>query len=350
MTIKIYFNKNHLAIIQCLFLLILCAPFLSAQKINGMTYFGPDMPVQSISMFEGIKSTNANWVALVPEATLSRTTLQLIPDEKNHHWGETIEANIEAINMAKQAGLKVFVKPHIVLNKKSDSDSKLISANWRGEIWFDNEQDWQLFESSYRSYIIKLAQISNQYHVALFAIGTELKSFVKSRPQFWSSLIKEVKEIYHGPVTYAANWDEYNDITFWSELDFIGVDTYFPINKMETPRVKKTIRNWKNIQKDLKKISLEENREIILTEFGYRNVSYAGKEPWIHDKGNIDSLNNEAQANLYQAFFETFWKEPWVAGGFSWRWFAQEEKGIEKSFSIQGKPALEILQKWYSPF
>lgn len=322
---------------------------LCGQKINGMSYFGPDMPVQTIGMFEDIKSTNANWVALIPEATINRTSLEFIPDEQNYHWGETIEANIEAIQLAKKAGLKVFLKPHVVLEKKINARAKIAEASWRGEINFELEADWKIFETNYKNYIIELAKISHKHKVDLFAIGTELKSFVMARPEFWNSLIKEVKDIYSGPITYAANWDEYQDISFWAELDFIGVDTYFPINKMETPRIKKTVRNWKSIQKDLKKMSVAENRQILLTEFGYRNVSYAGKEPWIHDKGNVASLNNETQANLYQAFFQTFWDEPWIAGGFSWKWFAQEKQGLDTSFSIQGKPALEILQKWYSP-
>lgn len=322
---------------------------LTGQKINGMSYFGPDMPVQTIEMFQEIKSTNSNWVGLIPEATISRSTIAFIPDELNHHWGETIEANIEAIQLAKRAGLKVFLKPHVVLDKNVQFGDKIEEASWRGEITFEHEADWKVFESNYKNYIIDLAKISQEHEVDLFAIGTELKSFVIARPGFWRTLIKEVKEIYSGPITYAANWDEYQYIPFWSDLDFIGVDTYFPINKMETPRIKKTIRNWRSIQRDLKKMSVAENRQILLTEFGYRNVSYAGKEPWIHDKGNIATLNNETQANLYQAFFQTFWDEPWIAGGFSWKWFAQERQGLDTSFSIQGKPALEILQKWYSP-
>lgn len=321
---------------------------LHGQKINGMSYFGPDMPIQTVEMFEDIKATNANWVGLIPEATINRKNLAFIPDEQNHHWGETIEANIEAIQLAKQAGLKVFLKPHVVLAKEQSHSDKIIEASWRGEIQFNNEGDWLTFEDNYKNYIIGLAKIAHQYEVDLFAIGTELKSFALSRPQFWNDLIQDVRGIYKGPITYAANWDEYQDITFWGALDFIGVDTYFPINKMETPKIKKTIRNWKSIQRDLKTKSIEENRQILLTEFGYRNVSYAGKEPWIHDKGNIASLNNETQANLYQAFFQTFWNEPWVAGGFSWKWFAQENQGLDTSFSIQGKPALDVLQKWYS--
>jgi len=83
-----------------------------------------------------------------------------------------------------------------------------------------------------------------------------------------------------------------------------------------------------------------------LTEFGYRSVSYAGKRPWTHDKGPA-TINNQAQVNLYKAFFQTFWKEKWVAGGFAWKWFYEPPKKNNTSFSVQGKPALKVVQKWY---
>jgi len=347
-----YFKLKY-TFLRFLSLLFLSILFLTesgySQKINGMSYQGPSQPVQTLEMFEKLKVTNATWIALVPEATLNRSQLNLYSDEENDHWGETIEANIEAILLAKEAGLKIFLKPHIVLEKNKNLNDKTGGASWRGEILLQNERDWKILEKNYQDYILKLAEISNHYQVDLFAIGTELKSFALARPEFWKKLIILVRSIYSGPITYAANWDEYQEILFWEDLDYIGVDTYFPINKMKTPRINKTIRNWKSIRKDLKKISSSENRQILLTEFGYRNVSYAGKEPWLHDKGNISQLNNETQANLYQAFFQSFWGESWVAGGFSWQWFANEKSGNNTSFSIQGKPALEILQKWYSP-
>lgn len=347
-------------------LICLMSTSLTAQKINGMSFSGPSDPFLTLEMFESIKTSNANWTALVPEATLDRSTLMLLPDEENDWWSETIEANIQAIQLAKQAGLKVFLKPHVVLSKIEEINfSKAIFINnnrtsqkpkkdktrgveWRGDLSLKKEKDWRILEISYERYILQLAKVAQTQEVDLFAVGTELKKFSTQRPAFWKQLIQKVRKIYHGPITYAANWDEYNKITFWQDLDYIGVDTYFPVNRMKTPEVRKTIKNWKAIQKQLRKFSKSENRQILLTEFGYRNVSYAGKRPWTHDKGENIPSNNQAQVNLYQAFFHTFWKKSWVAGGFSWKWFAQPKSGKDTSFSLQGKPALTVLQKWYA--
>ena len=322
---------------------------LNAQRMNGMSFSGPRDSTLTLEMFESIKISNANWVALIPQGKLDRNTLMILPDEGNDWWCNTIEANTKGIRLAKQAGLKVFVKPHVVLSKLEEVvTDKTRGAEWRGDLSLRKEKDWRILELSYEKYVLKLAKIAQEEKVDLFSVGTELKKFAMQRPDFWKQLIQKVKNVYNGPLTYAANWDEYHKITFWEDLDYIGVDTYFPVNRTKTPDVKKTIKNWKSIQKELKQLSKAENRQILLTEFGYRNVSYAGRRPWTHDKGEDIPTNNQTQVNLYQAFFETFWEKDWVAGGFSWKWFAHPKSGKDTSFSVQGKPALAVLQKWYA--
>lgn len=330
-----------------------CEP-LTAQKISGMSFSGPEKPSLNMEMFESIKVSNADWIALIPEAILDRTTLKLKEDSTNHWWGQTIEANVQGIKLAKEAGFKVFLKPHIVLgkipekdnNKKSVKD-KTKGAEWRGDFAATNEADWQIIEKSYETYIIKLATVAADLEVDMFSVGTELRLFATKRPAFWRKLIQKVRNIYSGPLTYSANWDEYQKIPFWQLLDYIGVDTYFPVNRMETPDLKKTLKNWQSIQKQMKKLSKREDKKILLTEFGYRNVAYAGKRPWTHNKGPA-IVNNQAQVNLYKAFFQTFWKEKWVAGGFAWKWFYEPQEANNTSFSIRGKPALSVVQKWYA--
>ena len=346
--------------------MLLLAPISGkAQRINGISFSGPKHPSLKQEMFENMKLSNADWVALIPEATLDRTTLTLKADSTNNWWSETIEANIEGIQLAKKAGLKVFLKPHIVLgkiprkeksqvnqgtinqnNKTNTKKDKTKGAEWRGAFSAKNEADWQTLEQSYEAYILKLAAIAQEFEVELFGVGTELKQFAFKRPAYWRQLIQKVRNIYKGKLTYSANWDEYQKITFWQSLDYIGVDTYFPINRMATPNLKKTLKNWKKIQKQIKKISKKENRQILLTEFGYRSVSYAGKRPWTHDK-DAAIVNNEAQVVLYEAFFQTFWEKSWVAGGFAWQWFYQPSASSNTSFSVQNKPALVVLQEWF---
>ncbi|MEO1259179.1 MAG: hypothetical protein AAFZ15_10300, partial [Bacteroidota bacterium] len=332
-------------------------------KINGMSFRAPRIPPLVDNKINEIKNSNANWVAIVPEATLERTTLKLRPDDKNDWWGETIDANIEVIKSAKNAGFKIMLKPQIVLSKLSPNTRKINfsfkkknsnklnidktrGVEWRGDFEAKNESDWKIWEASYEAYILNLARVADSLNVELFCIGNEMRQSAVKRPDFWRQLIKKTRAIYDGPLTYSANWDEYDKITFWNELDFIGLDTYFPINSSAIPSVKKTVKNWKPILRRLKKFSKKNKRQIIITEFGYRNIEYAGRRPWLHDFGK-DEMNNDAQFNLYEAFFQAFWHQKWVAGGFLWQWFHTLKNDINTTYSPQGKPALEVVRKWY---
>ena len=330
-------------------------------KINGISFLGPKSPNLTPQMIESVKSAHANWIALIPEATLNRYTLQLRPDTTNDHWSETIIGNIQAIQYAKAAGLKVMLKPHIVLSKSIQETAKSGYINykkkqfpldktgkayWRGEFKAINERDWSVWEQQYESYLLKLAKIADSLEVELFCVGTELKEFAVKRAQFWRQLIQKVRQNYQGKITYAANWDEYTKISFWADLDFIGINTYIPINKAKVPTVDKTLKTWQIHLKQIRKISKQFQRPILITEFGYRNIEYAGRQPWRFDFG-YDQLNNQAQVNLYEAFFQAFWKKKWVIGGFLWHWDYLPQPINNTDFSPQGKPALEVIKKWY---
>ena len=340
----------------------------STEKIKGMSFIGPKEKFLSLEMFEPIKTTHAEWIALMPEVTLERMTLQFRSDSENEWWTKTIEGNLLAIKTAKQAGFKVMLKPHVLLSKIPNTKNrfwagskvsypsapnyirrfdKTKAVKWRGEFDARNEKDWRTFEENYEAYILELAHHAEALDVDIFCVGTELKKSAVKRPQFWRKLIKKVRAIYNGTVIYSANWDEYESISFWEELDYIGLNSYFPINAMAVPNIKKTIKNWKPIQRKIKQISKRTNRKILMTEFGYRNIAHAGRKPWIHLGDGKVEANNQTQYNLYQAFFEAFWNKPWMAGGFSWQWFYQARYEGNTDFSVQEKPALEVLQNWY---
>lgn len=57
-------------------------------------------------------------------------------------------------------------------------------------------------------------------------IRTECKTAVNLRPLFWESLIKSIRAEFKRVVSYAANWDNYQNIPFWDKLDFICIDAF----------------------------------------------------------------------------------------------------------------------------
>ena len=97
---------------------------------------------------------------------------------------------------------------------------------------------------------------------------------------------------------------------------------------------------------EIQKVSEENKRPVLFTEYGYRNVDYNTAEPWKENEGN---QNNKAQVNAYEAFYQSFAGKKWFAGGFVWKWYADVERhrlsNIE--FTPQDKPAEKVIENWY---
>ena len=160
----------------------------------------------------------------------------------------------------------------------------------------------------------------------------------------------DFRETYDGKLTYAANWDEYSRCPFWDQLDFIGVDAYFPLSEKQYPTRDDLKKGWQPWKSKLEGLSREHRKPVLFTEFGYRSMDYAGKKPWLVH-GNEMKVNLEAQADATQVIFEEFWNEDWFAGGFLWKWFIHHDRvggQQDNRFTPQNKPAEAIIRNHYA--
>lgn len=306
----------------------------NVSKIHGVNYVSTSQSVTPKN-FSSLEKINAKWVAIIPFSYMRDNDAHIYFNSSWQWYGETPEGSINYIQSAQKKDLKVLLKPHI-----------WPSNGWIGDLDFQIEEDWGTFEETYENYILTFAKIAQDYDVDMFCIGVEMKKIVIERPKYFKTLIKKVRDIYKGQLTYAANWDNYKNITFWNELDYIGIDGYFPLNKEKTPTVAETISNWKPIEKQLSYYSDSLKKQILFTEYGYRNIDFSGKQPWIDN--NQSSNNEEAQSNLYQAFYQSIWKQNWFAGGFLWKWYPNHQNAGGKNnnrFTPQNKAAEKVIKE-----
>ncbi len=344
------------------------------KKIKGLTFDGPPNPPITSKMLESMKQVNANWVSTTPEAHTYHHNLEVKSYLQEGQWyGESFMGSLAVIKIAKEQGMKVMLKPHIGfindlsnwteppnldMQKQTDREThfksqmafiktqkKVTKGTWRGDFEPKNEADWPIWEKGYRKFILNCAQIADSTQVDLFCIGTELSRSAVKREQFWRELIIEVKKIYKGPITYSANWDNFQKIKFWDQLDYIGTNAYFPLTDSKDPSEKLLLKEWNTPYNQIKALSNQYKKPIIFTEFGYVSSDNAAKEPWNEHKREAGE-NEILQAKLYNALFTKFWKESWFAGSFVWKWYYAGNGG-EKSYSPQFKKAEATLQKWY---
>jgi hypothetical protein len=309
-----------------------------AEKMNGVCFVAPRHEVLD-QHIEPILNINADWIAVTPYG-FSRAGEPNVSFNHRRQWkGEKIQGAIQTIVASKKMGLKVMLKPHIWVK----------GQGWAGEFDLPDEHSWKIWEKDYSEYIITFAKVADSLSVELLCIGTEYKIAVQKRPKFWENLIKNVRVVYKGKLTYAANWDNYENVTFWSELDYIGVDSYFPICKDQTPRVDVLVKNWKDTKIKLKSFSSKRKKKIIFTEFGYRSMDHTAGGHWEMDRQE-GMLNMEGQKNALEAIFKTYWSEDWFAGGFLWKWHADHvNRGGDNDtrYTPQNKPAQEVVKLWY---
>ncbi len=321
------------------FLFSCIAVSVFGQKINGVSFVASGDSI-SVAHVQPVKNVNANYVALMPFGFIRDLSSPEIWFNQPRQWfGEREKGILQYAKEFEKANVKIMLKPQIWVWK----------GMYTGKITMDSEENWRKLENSYESFILLYAKTAQKLGVDIFCLGTELELFVSQRPEFWSQLIQKIRKVYQGKLTYASNWDEFKRVTFWNQLDYIGVDAYFPLSEAKSPSIQELELGWQIHKKEIEKVSSTFQKPVLFTEFGYRSVDYTGKEPW--DSKRIEkSVNLRAQYNGLQAIYNQFWKEEWFAGGFVWKWFLQHSRvGGENNnrFTPQNKPAEKLLQELY---
>lgn len=309
-----------------------------SEKINGVNFVAPSDSIGAAAM-QPIRKVNANWVTLMPFAFGRSGSANLRYNLSRQWWGERKEGVRWTIKYAHELGLKVMIKPHVWV----------MGGGWRGNFKLRDEKEWQKWEQEYHQFIMGYAQIADSLDADLFCLGTELRISVRQRPTFWKQLIQDVRKVYNGRITYAANWDNYRQVSFWDELDYIGIDAYFSLSSKAGPPTSLLKKKWQPIKRKLGKFAQNHNKRILFTEFGYRSVNYTADGHWKYNRQER-SVNMQAQADSYHALFETFWNEPWFAGGFLWKWHDNHPKrgGSDNTrYTPQNKPAEKVVRDWY---
>lgn len=246
------------------------------------------------------------------------------------------------IESAHALGIKVLIKPHIW-------SRDFRSGEWHGTIRQDDAAAHVRWWASYRAFTLHFAELAQRTHADAFCIGTELAMMTESRGEQWRKLIRDVRDIYDGPVTYAAHWDrEIEHITFWDELDAIGVSAYFPLSAPAEPTVEQLAAAWAPHRDRLAQLHRQYNKPVVFLELGYRDVAAAHVEPWVHRGGERDTA---AQARAYEAMFQAWSNAPWWRGLFIWKTFTSpalaDRRGDGTGHSFRGKPAEGVLRQWF---
>jgi hypothetical protein len=235
------------------------------------------------------------------------------------------------IEQAHALHLNVALKPQI----------DVLNGAFRGTIGeaFTPAQ-WTTWFASYRAFISHYATLAQHLGVQQFVVGTELTDASLHAPE-WKSLISTVRSKFSGSLTYAANYgSEVEGITWWNDLNYIGVDAYYPLDSSQPDY------GWSTYVSQLAALAKQWGKPILLTEIGYRSVAGATSEPW--NFALTGPVDTQTQSSAYAAAFRAFASKRWFAGMYWWAWSPQLPNGpTDDGYSPQNKPAEKQLLAWY---
>jgi hypothetical protein len=330
------------------------APSKGVFEIRGISYpsfhNGTYATAESTAALAELAKTGANYVAIIP-TRFSRT---IKDSEFSATDGtESDEHVLKAISDAHALGLAVLLKPHV-----DPSDGKPRGAYDPTDVgeWFAN----------YEAFLLHYAAMAAAAHVEMFSIGCELDSMVGPRYRSqWLNIIHSVRQVYHGPLTYAHDWPGVSDVGFWDAVDYIGTDAYDPLSDARNPSVADLAAGWTTISsnpwvakqsnynsplRNYHALWLRYHKPVIFTEIGYKSVTAAATRPgdWKWDS----AVDLQLQARAYEAFFQVWSRQSaWMKGAFFWNWepIVHPERtayGL-KGYTPQNKPAELVIAHWY---
>lgn len=244
----------------------------------------------------------------------------------------TVTAIRHASEQAKSLNLQVAIKPHIDLD----------DGQWRGKIAPSDPHAWF---KSYQSFILPWAELGESAGAVQFMVGTELAGTIQ-HAQLWRETIQQTRKVFSGKLIYAASWDEAHKVPFWRDLDFVGVDFYFPVTTRNDPGRFEILAGWQPWLEHLRLLHQQTGRPILLTEIGYRSVDGAGMRPY--EFGDNAKLDLQEQADLYWAAMQATSEESRIAGLYWWNWLANGAGGESNAdYTPSGKSAeKELRNSW----
>lgn len=315
-----------------LFAVLLALGLAHDGSVRGMTVSCPTSGIEwasddMVQTLDELQTLGINWIAIHPYAQITKNGAVRYRDIDPDNPPEWLA---RPIREAHARDMKVLVKPHLAYWGSPFA--------WRGEIAFTGDDDWKRFFDSYQAWITQLAAASATADA--YSVGTELDATLAHEAE-WRDVITAVRSVSPAPLTYAANWTDYERVPFWDALDAVGVQAYFPlVAEGEEPNAKNLDEGWDQVLADLSAIADRTDKPVVLTELGYPRSARAAHEPWVAEDSAADEpLQLAALSTALMALD----KDPRIVGGFLWKWFPGDR--MPRDFAMQQPAARALIEE-----
>lgn len=285
------------------------------------------------------RAMGATWIAITPfgrVADLAGTGVDLTfeaPFDRNR------QDVTRAIEMVHARGMRAMLVPHLWVE----------SGDWRAKINPSSDAGWARWSDAYLRFVRTWALVAEASRAEMFSAGVELRSWVTtSRAPSFTRVLRELRRVYHGLLTYSANWDDVDDTVVLGDLDVIGLNAFYPLEDAPGASSPSMADGAKLVRDKVHGLAERWQKPVLFTETGYTARPDPARRPWEWpDSMSNVKVDDAAQAVAYRALLKSVIDEPDFAGFFVWRVFADPDDTSQEApwgFSPRGKPAEIVVR------
>lgn len=359
--------------IVVIFLLVISLLFYYVYKVN---YTSRGIINEYINRFQG-KTLNSKFETKIKSGNLStdyniEQVLRDIDKLKLNTLNVPIVINIATStssnmtvdNGSKQRAIELFKK----------LKGKRINIILEPYPWIENgsvaETKWNPsnindFFFNWTNNVLKILidEVAVPYHVDALNVGTSFVN-MEDKEQYMCDMVDYVRKYYKGLVTYRTNfwvtaeWKPELDNVYkkklnnkvFSKIDFISIAAYFELTENDTNTVDNLVKSIQSsqiynrkqkVKEEIKQFYDKWNKPIFFGELGFPKTNKASVQPY--NPYLSDIVNNQEQANCFEAYRSVFENEPWHLG---FSIFAIGENSSEKRY-YPSEESSKVIKAWY---
>lgn len=317
---------------------------------------------------QNIQAIGSNWVTYTPSWTYSRNNPVIFSavSGKDAFWSDTVArvAQARAINL----NVAIFPQPRFATTANDFWKSAPRDSGW-WDGWFNHYRDFIVHHADLATASGAQALILGGDWIApALPSGTMSDGSTSGIPADaearWRNIIAEVRQHFRGNVLFALPYtteDIVAPISILQETDGVYLLWFAPLSTAANPNKADLLREAERLlDENVAPVQSQVNKPFIIAlSYPSSNFSATGCIPngsngcydWSmlnRPNADISTVNTDLQQqfDIYDAMFNAVNARSWVSGFVSRGYFGPVAL-LDKSASIHGKPAADLLWYWF---
>ncbi len=336
--------------------------------VEYQSYYHPNDPQFNPPALQNVQAIGANWVVLTPSWTYTQTNPLLFSSlpGKDAFWSDTVNmvSQARAINL----NVALFPQPRFATTADDFWASAPRDAGW-----------WDNWFNHYRAFAVNYADLATQTGAQAIVLGGDwiapalpAGTLSNGTPSGvpadadarWKSVIAEVRQHFRGTVLFAlpyTNTDIPAPLSILTDVDGVYLLWFAKLSDSPTPdKADLLAEAGRLLDENIAPVQQAINKPFIIA-LSYPSSTYSatgcipngsgGCYDWTalnrpkDDLTTVD-LDIQQQTDIYEALFNAVNARPWVNGLVS-RGYFMPVALQDKSASVHGKPAADLLWYWF---